>query len=236
MLRGTGSLFAILAVTLFFSAVISAALALGARKTAETWQRAWARALARIAGVRIEAEGAERFGGYAPCVVAANHRSHFDLVAVFAALYPPPFAVAKRTLFRIPVFGWAMAWMGHIPLDRKNARSARKSLDKARASLRKGRSVLMFPEGTRRREADGRLQPFHAGAFRLAVEAGAPVLPVAIVGGEKTLPPNSLAVRPAGMRLVVGEPLASEGKDPQDLSRETRKAIEALLRHAEDEG
>ena len=110
----------------------------------------------------------------------SNHQSALDISVLLSHL-PVPFKfVAKRELFRIPVFGRAIKKAGYINIDRDNPREALKAIEEAVARIRGGTSVLIFPEGTRSR--DGNLLPFMKGAFSLATRAGVPVVPLAVIG------------------------------------------------------
>ncbi|HEU4385935.1 MAG TPA: lysophospholipid acyltransferase family protein, partial [Anaeromyxobacteraceae bacterium] len=129
-----------------------------------------------------------------PFVAVANHQSFLD-VFMLARLPWEMKWVAKEELFRIPWLGWMFRLSGDIPVRRGDHESGQAVLAAARHYLDRGMSVMFFPEGTRSR--DGHLQAFKIGAFRLAVEAGVPVLPVAVVGTAEGMPKGSPWVRPA---------------------------------------
>ena len=195
-------------------------------------QWAWAYAIKSAYGVRVRCKGAQHMRSGQPYLLVANHRSHFDLVALFSTFPEPIRVIAKRSLFYIPLFGWAMAFGGHVPVDRtRPPRRAHVSFEAALDALRRGRIILIFPEGTRNLRPEEGLLPFHSGAFRLAKEAGVPLLPAAILGGERVLPPRTLAVAACDMELRIGSPIstANEEVTVRDLSQSVRRAIEALL-------
>jgi 1-acyl-sn-glycerol-3-phosphate acyltransferase len=194
-------------------------------------QWAWASAIRSACGVGVHCEGAQHVSPGQCYIVVANHRSHFDLIALFSAFPAPLRAMAKRPLFHIPLFGWAMALAGHVPVDRTGPRRPHGSFEAALDALRRGRNILIFSEGTRNPRPEEGMLPFHSGAFRLAKEAGVPILPVAILGGERVLPPRTLTAAACGMEVRIGKPVsaACEEVAVRDLSQSVRRAIEALL-------
>ena len=167
-------------------------------------------ALARLHGssVRVRTDAALEASG--PYVVVSNHQSLAD-VPVLCHLPWEMKWLAKRELFRVPVVGWMMRMAQDIPVDRRHrARAA--ALRKAQRTLEQGCSVMVFPEGTRSR--DGGVGAFHDGAFHLAIRAGVPVLPVAVLGARDCLPRASWRMgRPRAIEVRVFPPIATEGLD-----------------------
>jgi 1-acyl-sn-glycerol-3-phosphate acyltransferase len=190
--------------------------------------RVWARLLLKLAGVRLEVVGLENLVPGQTYVYAASHRSQFDIFALLAGL-PEDFGwVAKKSLFQIPVFGQALTRMGNIPVDRSNLQQAIKSLNHGAALVRGGRSVIIFPEGTRGTTRE--LLPFKKGVFVMAIKAGQPIVPVAINGTMAIQPRGTLAVRPGPIRLVIGRPISSQdfkGRPKEELMAVVREAIAA---------
>lgn len=199
--------------------------------------RPWARLIAATCGTRVRACGLSRIPTDRPCVFMSNHQSHFDLIALLTTL-PGRFAIlAKRELFFIPVFGWALWLAGMVPVDRSNRESAIRSVDRAAEQVRNGRSVLIFAEGTR--SADGTLQPFKKGGFHLALKAGAPIVPVSVRGGHGILPKGSLRIRPGLLEVTVGEPIETRpyaSQPLESLMAAVREALVAGLGPARAEG
>ena len=147
----------------------------------------WGRGLVSLApGSRITLTGLEHLPPAGrPVIFMANHQSYVDVPALFSV--PAQFKwMADVDLFRIPVFGWAMAMAGYIPVLRGNGREAIRSLRKAEQQLKQGISVFIFPEGTRSRT--GVLGRFQSGGFRLSAETGVPIIPVAVSGTRQLLP------------------------------------------------
>lgn len=176
--------------------------------------------------IRIDGRWPSGRGAY---VVVANHQSFLDIFAL-SNLPREMKWVAKRSLFRIPWVGWCFTMVGDIPVDRGEASSALDVLARARGYLERGMSVMMFPEGTRSR--DGKLLPFKAGAFKLAVDAGVPVLPIAITGTAQGMPRGSPWVRPSRIRIQILDPVPITGRGDRDVVRlrnEVRARIERAL-------
>jgi len=118
------------------------------------------------------------------CVMVSNHQSGLDILVLFK-LHRPFKWVAKKNLFTVPFIGWNMALNGYISIERGRGRSKLQMMDKAADSIYAGNSVLIFPEGTR--SADGKLQTYKTGAFRLALETHSPILPIVIKGTHHTV-------------------------------------------------
>ncbi len=140
----------------------------------------WGRTLLRMAHIPVEVRGLEHLAPNQAYVFAANHRSNFDIFTLVAILPGRLMFVAKKSLFRIPIFGQALIRMGSVPLDRSNLKQAIKSLDRAAARVKAGASMIIFPEGTR--VAAPELSPFKKGVFIMAAKAGQPIVPVSLSG------------------------------------------------------
>jgi 1-acyl-sn-glycerol-3-phosphate acyltransferase len=147
--------------------------------------RLWARLGLIFNNTPVELRGAEQLPD-GPCILMSNHQSNFDILALSATIPRRIYWIAKKELFDIPIFGSSIRRGGYIPVDRSDGRKALKSMDNAATIIRQGKSVVMFPEGTRSR--DGHLLPFKRGGFMLAVRAGVPVIPVTINGSGKVNP------------------------------------------------
>jgi 1-acyl-sn-glycerol-3-phosphate acyltransferase len=191
----------------------------------------WAPVMLRLAGVKVKTSFPEGIDWSKPFVVCSNHQSQLDIPLLLTCL--PMFLrfVAKRSLFYIPVFGWSMYLAGFVPMDRSSHKKARESIAKAAQTVRKGPSVVVFPEGTRSK--DGNMTTFKSGAFALAIGAQVPILPVAIVGMFNIVPKTTLGVRPGLAELRVGEPIETAGLSPihrDNLRRRTESAVMALLK------
>jgi len=189
--------------------------------------RLWSRLLLRLLRVGVKVEGLAHAPA-GPAVYAANHSSSLDILVLLAQLPGDPKIVYKRSLSLVPLLGWSMALAGHIAIDRSNPFRARRSLDVAARRIRAGTSVLVFPEGTR--SHDGRVQHFKRGSFSLAIEAGASVVPVSLVGVKAVVPSGLLDVRPGSVLLRVHPPIPVSGRSAGEalaLAEETRLVVAA---------
>jgi 1-acyl-sn-glycerol-3-phosphate acyltransferase len=175
--------------------------------------------------IRIDGRWPRGAGAY---VVVANHQSILDILVLSNIPHEMKW-VAKRSLFSIPWVGWCFTMSGDIPVDRGDSGSAMAVLVRSRRYLARGMSVMMFPEGTRSR--DGKLLPFKSGAFKLAVEAGVPVLPIAVSGTAQGMPKGSPWVRPTRIHVQILEPVLLEeaGGDVARLRDAVRARIAAAL-------
>jgi 1-acyl-sn-glycerol-3-phosphate acyltransferase len=154
-----------------------------------------------------------------------------EICALFTAVPVPLRFMLKASLGRVPFLGWYTKAMGMVLLRRGDAVDIARQLDRAAALLREGHSLAAFPEGTRSR--DGSVRPFKSGTFRAAIEAGVPVVPVAIEGSGRVMPPDSFRIRPGRIRLAFGPAIETEGlglECRQDLARRARAAVSELKR------
>ncbi len=176
---------------------------------------------------RLRVEGAWPAGG--PFVVIANHQSILDIL-LLSRLPREMKWVAKEELFDIPWVGWMLRMSGDIPIRRGDPESGGEALGRARAYLARGMSVMIFPEGTRSRT--GKLLPFRSGAFRLAVETGAPVLPVAVHGTARGMPKGGPWVNPCRATARLLPPVEGGAYGPDGVNRlrdEVRTCIQAAV-------
>jgi 1-acyl-sn-glycerol-3-phosphate acyltransferase len=165
-------------------------------------------------------------GAGGPYVVVANHQSFLDVFLISGIIPHEMKWVAKKELFKIPWVGWQFFLAGDIPHDRGDLTSAVEVMNRARRYLDRGMSVMMFPEGTR--SIDGKLLPFKAGAFKLAVDAGVPVLPIAVSGTAQGMPKGSPWVRPSELTLRILEPVPTAGLTDRDL-RKLRDGVRSQI-------
>jgi 1-acyl-sn-glycerol-3-phosphate acyltransferase len=176
---------------------------------------------------RLKVEGRWPEGG--PFVVVANHQSMLDIL-LLSHLPREMKWVAKEALFRVPWVGWMLRMAGDIPVRRGDAESGGEALARAKGYLARGMNVMIFPEGTR--SASGAMLPFKSGAFRLAIEAGVPVLPVAVNGTAAGMPKGGPWVNPCRAVAKILEPVPVAGLRTEDAVRlrdEVRARIVAAL-------
>lgn len=187
----------------------------------------WSGAILALAGVRLSVDGVDNIPRGRAVIFMSNHQGAFDIPALQRAV-PAEFRwVAKKSLFKIPLIGWAMSVAGHIPIERENSVSAFKSLDAAADRIRRGVSVVIFPEGTRSQSDE--LLPFKRGAFMLAAKSGAPVVPVAIKGTKGILKRGGFFITPSDVRVSFGAPLPTEGVGDKTLRNMTKDSIKKML-------
>jgi 1-acyl-sn-glycerol-3-phosphate acyltransferase len=192
--------------------------------------RLWARLIVRGAGIDLRAEGIERIDRSKRYILIANHHSYFDIPCIFAAIPQPIRFMAKKSLFSIPIFGWALGRAGFIPIDRKNRRTAVKSFDLAVERIRRGNTIVIFPEEGRSREVA--MRPFQRGAFLLAIRSELPILPLAIDGTYEVLRVGAKRITPGIVTIRVGTEIATAGvsvRAKDSLSEQSRGQIETLL-------
>lgn len=193
--------------------------------------RVWVAVTLAIFRVRVVTSGVEGLAAGEDYVLLVNHRSHFDSLAIVKALGPRETRwVAKRELMKVPVFGYGLRVTGQILVDRKDHTQA---LEVLRANLGKhGATVVFFAEG--QRSASGALSSFKKGGAAFAIDAGLPVVPVAIAGSEKVLPKYSLTVLPGSIHVAFGEPLSTDGLGHGDRDMLTAAAYDKV-RHLLDQ-
>ena len=176
--------------------------------------RVWSRAILVSAGVKIRIRTQRPLTPERPCVFMANHASTSDIWSLFIAIPFPVRMIAKKQLGRIPFFGWAMHAGRFIFIDRQNPIAARRSIEEAARRIKRGHSVLIFPEGTRTR--DGALGPFKKGGFHLAIASGADIVPCGIRGSREVMPRGSMWIHPGSIEVDVGEPISTAGLTDDD--------------------
>lgn len=193
--------------------------------------RLWGRICVWGSGCPVRIVGLDRIDTDDRFIVMANHQSALDiplLMAVIPATWRTVFW-AKQSLFRIPVLGWAMRMLGHMPIDRVNRRTAGRMVSDSAARTAEQRSVLVFPEETY--SPDGVLLPFQRGGFVLALKTGMAILPVGLNGTRDALAPRRHMIRRTTLTVRFGEPIITEGlgvSSRQQLMDRTRDAIERL--------
>ncbi|MCU1275563.1 MAG: 1-acyl-sn-glycerol-3-phosphate acyltransferase [Bryobacterales bacterium] len=190
--------------------------------------RLWARMLLGVSGVRVVIEGLEKIDRNAGYVFVANHRSYIDTPVVLASV-PMEFRFfAKHGLFLVPFLGTHLKRAGHVPVFRGDARASVKSMNQGVQLIREqGISLLLFPEGGR---TEGEMREFKEGAAYVAIKAGAPVVPVGIVGTRAILPKGSGHVRGGRVLLRIGDPIPTSAMKLHDRAQLT----ELLARQVAD--
>lgn len=229
----TAVVFLTIAIFLFLLPVCLVAMPFDRKKNVPHWfARTWARSLMSVnPSCVVSVMGEEnllKIGGQGAAVICANHESMADIIALYYLGHPFKW-IAKQSLFFVPLMGWAMWFAGYIPLKRGKKDSILRCMEKSAEWLRRGVSIAMFPEGTR--SFDGRVKPFKDGAFRLAVDCGVPVVPVALEGPRTLLTKGSWLFAPRARLVVrVGEPIHPRDDGPTEVERLKHAAREWILR------
>jgi 1-acyl-sn-glycerol-3-phosphate acyltransferase len=166
--------------------------------------RAWSWLILKTTGVRVRVEGLERITPGTTYVFVSNHQSIYDIPVIFASLPYQLRIIAKASLARFPVLGWHLKRGGHLFVDRDNP-DRPGILARWRALVKDGLSLIIFAEGTR--SMDGTVGRFKAGSFLLALEAGLPVVPIAVVGTRHVMQKGRLRTEPGDVQLIVHDPI-----------------------------
>jgi len=187
--------------------------------------RLWARLVLAILGVRVAVSGLGNAPS-GPAVWAANHSSALDVPILFSYLPVDLRIIHKRSLYAVPLVGWALFLGGHIAIDRSNPFRARRSLERAAVRVRGGTSVAVFPEGTRNRDPEVGL--FKRGSFVLALNAQVPVVPVSLVGVKERVALGPLRLRPGAVTVRIQpalEPAGRPAEEGEALAAKVRRLV-----------
>lgn len=175
----------------------------------------WSWIFSILTFIRYKFYGRENFRKGQAYIYVSNHTSFLDIPGL-TILLPGQFRpLAKKELLKIPVFGW-IAKSAAIIVDRSSPDSRKKSIDRLKAFLRAGISILIFAEGTQNR-SNNILQPFHDGAFRIAVDTQQPILPIVVLGAGRLMPPGTIDLKPGLIRIYVGEEIPTTGLTVQEV-------------------
>lgn len=189
----------------------------------------WAKILLLICNIKVKVIGEENLLHGKPQIFMANHQSDFDIL-ISLAYIPVQFRwIAKKELFAIPVFGAAMRNAGYIEIDRSNREKAIHSIEEAALSIRRGKSIMTFPEGTRSR--DGEIKAFKQGTFHLAIKSGVPIVPVSIIGSGRLMPKRSLRIKPGQIKMVIGKPVEVTNFDIEKRNELIEKIRDEIIKN-----
>lgn len=225
----TGNLFLVLGTVVCASVAVAFGWLPPRGRWVNLWARIWSRGLLLFGGVRLETRFATPLPADRPCVFMANHQSLYDIPALIVGLPGQTRFLAKRGLFQIPLFGWALKVGGFISIDRSDRSRAGESFADAIRELQSGASAVVFPEGTR--STGGELLPFQRGGFLLALKSGLPIVPVGIHGSRAVRAKESYRIRPGRITVSCGRPIetAEYGvRDKARLMEDVRRRVVAL--------
>ena len=184
--------------------------------------RLWSQMILWTIGASVQVEGLDKIDTSKPQVYVVNHLSALDIPVLYTHL-PFQFRIlAKKELFRYPFMGWHLRRPGQIPVVLENPKASVRSLNLAVAAIRKGNSLVIFPEGGR--SPDGQLHTFMGGAFYAAVKAQVDVVPIVLVGTYEMLKMNSFHIKPGSVQMVVGSPISTVGMSTRDIAKITERA------------
>ena len=224
-----GNLFIVVGSVIFGSLSILGSWLPGGYRWVFLMARLWSRGLLVMSGLRLEVTPGQALDQGRSYVFMSNHQSLYDIPALIASLPVPAAFFAKRSLFQIPIFGWALKAGGFISVDRSDRSRAKESFAQALRSLVRGRSTVIFPEGTR--SLDGQMLPFERGGFLLAIKAEAPVVPAGIQGTLSVRRRGGWKVTPGTIRVAYGSPIETRGfgvRSRRDLAEAVEREIVAL--------
>ena len=169
-----------------------------------------------ILGIRLDVSGRNNVDREKPCVFMANHLSFLDGPLLFYIIPQFVRVILKKEIFRIPIIGWSMGFVGFVPVDRKGLKSGRRSIERATELIKtKGYSCLIFPEGTRSR--DGKMQSFRRGAFFLAINSQAPIVPITIEGTYDLMPKGSPFTKKGTVKVTFHQAVPVSGLAKEDM-------------------
>ena len=192
----------------------------------------WSRGILKVTGVSLSVEGKENIPSGGPCVFVCNHRSYYDIPLLLAGLDGPHGILAKEELEKIPLLNRWMKLLGCVFVQRDDVRASVRALNDATAIVESGKSFIIFPEGTRYKGEEGGAGEFKAGAFRIAVKTGAPVVPVAMTGARALFENNGNRCHPGSVHIRILQPIQTAGMskaEQKQLPDAVRQAILAQL-------
>ena len=190
-------------------------------KLSNPLMKVWTNIVLFIYGIKVTVYGADNIDPRKGKIYISNHASYMDIFIQIAKLPDNVRMIYKKEINKIPVLGWAMFCAGFVSLDRDNIRNAMKSLDKAAQRVKKGLSVVIYPEGTR--TPDGKVGEFKRGMFFLADKAQADIVPVSLQGTYEIMPLGSFRVKPGIVNMVIGKPI--QYRKDKELLNEIRDTV-----------
>ncbi len=212
---------------------LTVGLVLPRRWCFEYLYKGWALGITAAAGIRLTVEGAEHLQKGVDYFFVGNHQSALDIPIMIIVAGGRVRFLAKRSLFHIPVFGWVMYLHGFVPIDRTQARKAKKSIDKMlEFASRRAVSMLVFPEGTR--ADDESIRPFKHGAMKVCQRAGLAVVPFAVAGALRVHRRRVFRIRPGRVHVSIAQPIPFEEAVECRTDQLARRVRETVVRMYED--
>lgn len=231
-------LFTIYSIVIFFTLllilgffiVIPLSISPAGGKISFLFIRIWARVWSFLSGIRYEFYGRDIIDRSKPYIYIFNHRSFLDAAIIPLAIPQQVRALGKKEISKIPFFGWVVG-KAAIWVDRTDAESRRNSIDRLISFLNQGISAVVAPEGTRN-DSEAPLLPFKSGAFRLSVETGIPILPIAVIGADKIMKKGSILISPGKVKIYYSKPIYPPTPletAVNELSEKCQSRLEAML-------
>ena len=193
--------------------------------------RLWAKIWSFLSGIRYEIHGKEHVQPNQPYIFIFNHRSFIDAPMIPIAIPQEIRAIGKKELSKVPFFGFVVSRVA-VWVDRKDAASRKASVERLLKILKNGISIVVAPEGTRNNTAQT-LLPFQRGAFRISIETGIPILPIAVIGADKIMKRGSILIKPGKLRIYFSAPIDpsyyQKNTDYEGLSEKCYNRLEAMI-------
>jgi 1-acyl-sn-glycerol-3-phosphate acyltransferase len=190
----------------------------------------WAKDLLKLAGARVKVIGAENVPLDGAVLFVSNHQGNFDIPILLGCIDKPKAFVAKIEMLKMPMIRTWMKHMSCVFLDRHDLRQSLRVMNEAGENLKKGYSMVVFPEGTRSKgKAMGE---FKAGSLRIAVKANVPIVPITIKGSFKLMEQNGFIIKPADVEVIISEPIETIGLTKEQvngLNEKVRSIIASKL-------
>ena len=193
------------------------------------FRRLWGKTLVFMSGSKLEVKGLKNLNKEGTYIFMANHQSMFD---IFALCTMPFYFLwfAKHNLFKIPIFGLALKIVGSVPVNRTSLKKSYKSFKTAEEMIKKNKSLLFFPEGTR--STDSKMLPFKKGGFRIAIDTGKSIVPMSISGSGKIQSRGEFRIFPGKIKLIISPPISTDYyslKKKDELANRVKEVIEENL-------
>lgn len=189
-----------------------------------------------MVGVRVEVSGREKLDPNQTYIFTPNHQSLIEVPLWVGYLERNIAYLGKKEVFKYPIFGHGIRLVGVVPVDRRNSPAAVESAKLATENLKRGKSYVVYPEGTRSK--DGGLLPFKKGAFMMAIDAHVPIVPITISGATRIMPKGEIKIFPSTVHVTIHDPLNTDGYSKENIAEliaKTREKIFSALDESEAE-
>lgn len=197
-------------------------------KLVREFTKKWASNFIGYTGSTVEVTGAENIPHDRAVVFVSNHQSYYDIPLLMGFITPFKAFIAKKDIGKVPILRTWMKYMNCVFITRNNPRKSLMAINQGAEFVKKGYSMVIFPEGTR--TTDGTVQDFKPGSLKLAIRAGAPIVPVTIDGAINMMKKGSIRIRPAHIRIIISPPIYFDAHvDSHALAKQIHDEIESKL-------